>query len=419
MNFSKQLNDLISDHRAFEFVLFRAFLLLVTIGVGTTSCTTYKVKIKSAPPSINEIKYSVAVAEDWNNLFIRNEGWFGGDGIFTLALSGVDSADADAENKTLVLFSDSLIGEINDGKVDSTFQMINNSVALIKGVEPLDTAISFHWSTNENGDASSIFIPNTAASKPGEYFWLGDGFVNQEKGNDTYLFGYRIETTDAEVFPFKEVGNVLIVIPQGSKPPFSNQRQIDTPFYMEGSPEATGSFGAGILVNTGSSGAINPDGFVYIYGVKGIKKEVLVARVRPKDIEKFSSWRFWDGVDWQKEMQNARSIADRASNELSVTPLKDGRYAMVFQKDAIGTEIGLRLSLSPEGPFGPIISVWDAADDLKNGIQLISYNAKAHPHLSGQNELLISYNINSFDFFPAIKQQPHLYRPRFIRVKFE
>jgi len=175
MNFSKRLNDLISDHRAFEFVLFRAFLLLVTIGVGTTSCTTYKVKIKSAPPSINEIKYSVAVAEDWNKLFIRNEGWFGGDGIFTLALSGVDSADADAESKTLVLFSDSLIGEINDGKVDSTFQMINNSVALIKGVEPLDTAISFHWSTNENGDASSIFIPNTAASKPGEYFCLGCG----------------------------------------------------------------------------------------------------------------------------------------------------------------------------------------------------------------------------------------------------
>ena len=419
MNFSKRLNKLISDHRAFEFVLFCAFLLLVTFGVGTTSCTIYKVKIELAPPSITEIKYTVSEAEDWNSLFIRNEGWFGGDGIFTLAINGIDSAGADAESKTLVLFSDSLIGEINDGKVDSTFQMINNAVALINGVKPLDTAISFHWSTNENGDASSIFIPNTAASKPGEYFWLGDGFVNQEKGNDTYLFGYRIQTTDAEVFPFKEVGNVLIIIPKGSKPPFSNHRQIDTPFFMHGSPEATGSFGAGVLVNTQCSGAVDPDGFVYIYGVKGIKKEVLVARVRPKDIEKFSSWRFWDGINWQKEMQNARPIADRASNELSVTPLKDGRYVMVFQKDAIGTEIGLRLSLSPEGPFGPIITIWDAADDLKNGIQLISYNAKAHPHLSGQNELLISYNINSFDFLSAIKQQPHLYRPRFIRLKFE
>lgn len=417
MNFSKQIFNLVFDFRKFEFS--GIFLLLMAFSLLMTACAVYKVKIKLAPPSISEIKYSVSEAADWNDLFIRNNGWFGGDGIFTLPLDGLDSVNTAAESQTLVLFSDSLIGEIKDKKVDSTFQMINNSVAMIKGAAPLDTAVSFHWAEDENGMPRSIFIPNTVASKPGEYFWLGDGFVNDEKRNDIYLFGYRIQTTDAEVFPFKEVGNVLIVIPEGSKPPFSDHRQIDTPFYMEGSPEATGSFGAGVLVNTHSSGAVNPDDFVYIYGVKGVKKEVLVARVRPKDIEKFASWRFWDGVDWQKEMLKASPIADRASNELSVTPLKDGRYAMVFQKDAIGTEVGLRLGLSPVGPFGPIISVWDAADDLKDGIQLISYNAKAHPHLSRQNELLISYNINSFDFFPAIKKQPHLYRPRFIRLKFE
>jgi len=417
MIFSKRIDNLVTGLSTLE--LFRSFLPLTAFSLLLTGCTVFKVKIKSTPPSITEIKYTVSEAEDWNKLFIRNNGWFGGDGIFTLPLDGVDTVNTDADSQTLVLFSDSLIGEIKDGEVDSTFQMINNSVAMIKGAAPLDSKVSFHWAKDENDKPKSIFIPNTIASKPGEYFWLGDGFVNYEKGNDIYLFGYRIQTTAAEVFPFKEVGNVLIVIPQGSRTPFSDHRQIDTPFYMQGSPESTGSFGAGVLVNTQNSGAANPDGFVYIYGVKGVKKEVLVARVRPKDIEKFSSWRFWDGVDWQREMLKASPIADRASNELSVTPLKDGRYAMIFQKDAIGTEVGLRLGLSPVGPFGPIIAVWDAVDDLEDGIQLISYNAKAHPHLSGENELLISYNINSFDFFPAIKNQPHLYRPRFIRLKFE
>jgi hypothetical protein len=142
-----------------------------------------------------------------------------------------------------------------------------------------------------------------------------------------------------------------------------------------------------------------------------------VARIKPKDIEEFHLWEFWDGNAWQPDMEKAASIADRASNELSVTPLSDGRYAMVFQTDGIGSTVGLRLSLSPEGPYGPIIPLWDASPDFKEGKHLFSYNAKAHPHLSESGELLISYNINSFDFFSDVAIEPDFYRPRFIRVK--
>ena len=45
--------------------------------------------------------------------------------------------------------------------------------------------------------------------------------------------------------------------------------------------------------------------------------------------------------------------------------------------------------------------------------------AKAHPALSQPGELLISYNINSFDFSKDIKKFPHLYRPRFIKLKYK
>ncbi|WP_235941098.1 DUF4185 domain-containing protein [Cyclobacterium roseum] len=329
----------------------------------------------------------------------------------------MESAIADTSGKTLVLFSDSLIGEITDGKLDSPFVMINNSVAWLEGAEPTESNISFHWALDEQNLPQSLFIPNTPNSNPGEYFWLGDGFVNQARNNDIYLFGYRITTTGTDAFNFKEVGNTLIVLPSGSKPPFKDQRQIDTPFYMEGKPESTGSFGAGILVNTKDAGALRPDGYVYIYGVKGNKKEVMVARVKPNDIEKFNLWTFWDGTDWQSEMKQAASIADRGSNELSVTSLDDGRYAMVFQTDGIASTVGLRLALSPQGPFGPIIAVWDASADLNEGKHLFSYNAKAHPSLSMPGELLISYNINSFEFFADVEISPNFYRPRFIRVK--
>ncbi|WP_235954908.1 DUF4185 domain-containing protein [Cyclobacterium salsum] len=367
--------------------------------------------------SITELQFTVSEADNWTNLFKRTSGWFGGDGIFTIPLDGVESTAADTTGNTLVLFSDSLIGEITDGKLDSPFVMINNSVACMRGAEPIASNISFHWALDEQNAPLSLFIPNTPNSKPGEYFWLGDGFVNQARNNDIYLFGYRITTTGAETFNFKEVGNTLIVLPSGGKPPFERQRQLDTPFYMDGKPESTGSFGAGVLVNTKESGALRPDGYVYVYGVKGVKKEVMVARVKPRDIEKFNRWKFWDGTRWQGEMMLAASIADRASNELSVTLLEDGRYAMVFQTDGIASTVGLRLSQSPEGPFGPIITVWDASTDLKDGKHLISYNAKAHPSLSLPGELLISYNINSFDFFEDVEISPNFYRPRFIRIK--
>lgn len=398
-------------------VLKNPILMIGMLALSCASKTDNSVIQKNT--SITELKFTVEEATEWTNLFKRTSGWFGGDGIFTIPLSGVDSAGAEADGTTMVLFSDSLIGEITDGKLDTPLVMINNSVALISGLVPKESNISFHWAAYETNTPKSLFVPNTPNSRAGEYYWLGDGFVNQEKENDIYLFGYRITTTDAEVFNFKEVGNTLIVLPAGSSPPFDDQRQLDTPFYMDSTPENTGSFGAGILVNTNAAGALNPDGFIYIYGVKGTKKEVMVARITPRDIEQFHLWEFWDGNSWQTDMMKAAPIADRASNELSVTPLKDGRYAMVFQTDAIVTNVGLRLSLSPEGPFGPIIPLWDASPDLKDGKHLFSYNAKAHANLSKPGELLISYNINSFDFFADVEMQPNFYRPRFIRVKIE
>lgn len=394
------------------------YLLLITMLFYSCASKTENYAIQKNT-SITELKFTVEEASEWTDLFKRTSGWFGGDGIFSIPLSGVDSAGSEAEGTTMILFSDSLIGEITDGKLDTPLVMINNSIALISGVEPKEPNLSFHWALDEKDTPKSLFVPNTPNSNSGEYYWLGDGFVNQEKGNDIYLFGYRITTTDAKVFNFKEVGNTLIVLPAGSSPPFDDQRQLDTPFYMDETPENTGSFGAGILVNTAAAGALNPDGFIYIYGVKGTKKEVMVARITPRDIEEFHLWEFWDGNVWQSDMLKAAAISDRASNELSVTPLRDGRYAMVFQTDGIGSTVGCRLSLSPNGPFGPIIPIWDASRDIKEGKQLFSYNAKVHTNFSTPGELLISYNINSFDFFADVEIRPDFYRPRFIRVKIE
>jgi len=385
------------------------------------SCSTNKPIATNATATVNtdlsNFKFTVEEAPDWTNLFYRTSGWFGADGIFAIPQNGVDKPSEDEE--TILLFSDTMIGEIEDDKPKPGYVMIHNSVATLKGSEPKKENIQFHGDKKSNGEAESIFIPKTSNTQPGEYYWLGDGFVNSALNDNTYIFGYRIrDIKAANTFGFEQTGATLIVIPKGSKPPFKNQRQIDFPFFALGKDLSNAvAFGSGIFVNTKKAGITNPDGYVYVYGLRGKEKNVVVARVLPGDFEKFNQWKFWDGSNWVADVSKIANITNHASNELSVSPLPDGRYAMFFQVDGVSSTVGMRLGRSPVGPFGSIINVFDAKGAL-TAKSFFTYNAKAHPSLSKPGELLVSYNVNSYDFFNDIKVYPNLYRPRFIRVKF-
>ena len=200
--------------------------------------------------------------------------------------------------------------------------------------------------------------------------------------------------------------------------PFDNYTQMDTPFYFLNEDKDIGSFGAGIYVNTKKAGAPKPDGYIYIYGVHGMAKKLVVARVKPADFEKLGEWRFWNGKGWDTAMNKAAAITDRVSNELSVSPLPDGRYALVFQEGGMSTTIAMRIGASPVGPFGPVVKLWDCSKDAEEK-SYVMYNAKAHPSLSAPGELLISYNVNSVEFLQDLAKHPHLYRPRFIKLKLQ
>ena len=298
--------------------------------------------------------------------------------------------------------------------------MINNSVALLSTNTFDSSSIRFYWNTSNAGVPAAVFEPQSPNTVKGEYYWLGDGFVNAAMNNDIYIFGYRIINIPGKaVFGFKQTANTLIRIPAGERPPFKQMTQVDIPLFAGQDLDSLGSFGSALLVNTKQAGAIKPDGFLYVYGVRGKKKEVIVARVKPAHIEQFEKWRYWNGKTWTEDIAALQPIADRSSNEMSVTALDDGRYIMIFQKDAIGTNIGLRVGSSPVGPFGPIVDVYDVKHELKDSPNLIPYNAKAHPVLSAPGELMISYSINSFNFNTDIRKFPHLYRPRFVRLTYK
>jgi hypothetical protein len=367
---------------------------------------------------LTHIKFTVAEAPEWSTLLKRDSGWFGGDGIYTIPLNGIRGGQAKSSDKVLFIFSDSMIGEIRDNTMAPGYKMIHNTVAILNGNEPKPANMHFYWDKDSDGNPEPIFRPKTSQTQKDDYYWLGDGFVNHELGNAIYIFGYRVHNVSTGAFGFREVGNTLIKISAGSQPPFTGQKQMDTPFYLTDQANDIGSFGAGIYANTKAAGAVNPDGYIYVYGVRGLAKNLMVARVLPIEFEHFDKWAFWDGKGWVNDINKVADVTKDVSNELSLTALPDGRYALVFQVDAMSTAVGMRIGATPYGPFGPIIKLWDCKPDLEKNTFVV-YNAKAHPSLSGPGELLISYNINSTDFINDLKVFPNLYRPRFIRVKFQ
>src|SRR5262249_38597392 len=86
--------------------------------------------------STQPLKYSVVAAPEWTDLFKRIHGWFGADGIFSIPLSGVDKNNNAGNDTTLLVFSDTFIGEVKEGKPVPGYTMVNNSVAYLKGGDP-------------------------------------------------------------------------------------------------------------------------------------------------------------------------------------------------------------------------------------------------------------------------------------------
>lgn len=362
------------------------------------------------------ISFSVRDADEWTRMFYRKGDWFGADGVFSFSMDGKEHIGAGQDGKTLLTFSDTMTGNI-EGDTVYNFKMVNNSVAFIEGIYPSEEHMEILLNRDKEGRPTNFFSPETPNSNPEEYYWMGDGFINKEDGNSLNIFGYRVVDHSEASWDFEQVGVTLIIIPGGEiEPPFETQKQIDAPLYIDNPDIGKGTLGSGVYVNTAWAGAPNPDGYVYVYGLVDPNKQLVVGRVKPAVFKDFDKWRFWDGSSWSRDINEIKPVTDRVSNELSLTPLRDGRYLLTFQLDGIGEYTAIRIADSPVGPFGPVQKI-RKVPELSESPGIIPYNAKVHPVLSTEDELLISYNTITLDYFNDILSYPHSYRPRFFWLK--
>ncbi len=393
------------------------FVGLLLVGIAT-GCDTADPQPNGSdlpgddpPDDPQPLELAAVAAPEWTALFDRSSGWTGADGIFSVAADGVDAPGTASGTTTTFLFSDTAIGEVRpDGSRQST-RLINNTLAQLSGGAPDPSRIAFFWRI-EGNEPRAIVEPETPEAESDEWYWNQDGVVI---GGTLYSFFLRLGP-GAGGFPFEVVGVNLVSFPVGEGLP-SDVQQRDTPLFRPDQPgRGNIQFGAGLMANTAEAQAPHPDGYLYVYGVQNeLSKKLLVARVRPAQIADFGAWRFWDGTSWSPSLDAAAPVTDRISNELSVSPLTDGRYLLVFQLDAISPWVAVRVGESPVGPWGEAQQLY-RCPEADTDPDTFCYNAKGHPHLSQPGELLISYNVNTFDFFGDFFRDADIYRPRFIRL---
>jgi hypothetical protein len=203
-------------------------------------------------------------APEWANMLKHDSGWIGADGIYAIPMNGVEAPGKANETNTLFWFSDCIVGNIKADTLQEGWEMMHNSVAYMKGDSVHPGNIEYHWRKDSAGRALSMFEPHTPKTQRGDYYWLGDGFFNHATDSTIYIFAYRIKNVPGGIYPFDDVGLSLIAIPKNSAPPYTDQRQLDTPFFLKNSKgKGKVVFGISVMANTVEAGA-PPTGRLYL-----------------------------------------------------------------------------------------------------------------------------------------------------------
>jgi hypothetical protein len=379
-----------------------SLFLFVTFFVGSGA-------LSPAPAQVVTADQSGSNAERLTRMFDRSEIWLGADGIYSIPLDGNDHwGSANKESGTLFVFSDTMVGTADP--VTKRFRdanMVNHSAAILTNYEPTpmtdrENVLRFFYGRNADMSRTNLL---------GARYWLQDGIVLDGK---LYLTAF---TTDQRWKPTR-VDLVSIPVLSSEAVDWKNVTITERfPLFAE-NEQFQLLFGIGILDHSAM------DGYIYVYGyrdtLRGGRKHLVAALVKSESFADAAQWRFWDGKNWAAEItvafRDEATLAERISTELSVTPIGDNRYLLVFMQDVMSDRVAYKVGSSPIGPFGETVVFYQAPEPTEMGSPIYAYNAKAHPHLSAPGLLLISYNVNRLRSLPHTTDD---YRPRFIELRIE
>ncbi|MCP4312767.1 MAG: DUF5005 domain-containing protein [Bacteroidetes bacterium] len=320
----------------------------------------------------------------FSSLFIRSCcGFTGGDGTYSVLLP---------DGRTVWIFGDTFLGSVNPDltRERQTPIFIRNSFVVQDG----DSLTTLHQ-VRPPYDASMIIPPavekDEALSEGDIWFWPGDGlieegklkvFLSQFEQADTGMWGFHWQSTWLATFTLPEIEQESVI-----EIPYCQVMQVH--------------YGHAILEE--------PD-YTYVYGAHGGRPHA--ARYPSGDVSE--AWEFFNGEEWTGDPAQSRPMGNmHASEQFTVLKIRD-KYAYITQMDSFSTEICSFISETPYGPWNNQSLLYTTPIPGAD-TNLITYNAIAHPQFMNEEQILVSYNMNSFlleDHF----LNAGIYRPRFVWV---
>lgn len=359
------------------------FFTISIIGLLLTSC--------SNTPRIQESRATdtVYVDQNFTNFFARNCcGVTGADGFYSVPL---------LDDRVVWIFGDSFLGTVNpDGSREKrTPVFIRNAMAVQDG----DSLRSLY--NVIDGWESSLVIPPDATkgiefSEDSLWYWPGDGLVENGKLKVFMTAFYQADTGN---WGFRWTGANLATF---SLPDLKLEKidHFDYPGEVE--------------IHWGHAVCDDDSDYTYIYGAGD--KFPYVARAPKGNI--LAKWEFYTGEHWVTDSKLAKPMTDfKGSEQFSVIKLKD-KYVLLTQSgDFLASSIFSATSDLPYTGWNNKKELWKL-QPLNPANDLFAYNPVAHPHATKNNELLVSYCINSFSL-DDLFEDASKYRPVFIRIPIE
>lgn len=264
--------------------------------------------------------------------------------------------------------------------------------------------------------SNTVFYETNAQA----WLWLQDGVVIDDK---LYFFPMTIisDTDQPEGLQFAIKGVVMLEIPiKDGKIIHQEAKQKLAPFLFE-HENYLYLFGGAIMANTKQAGALNPDGYIYVYGYRQHLgyRETILARVKAENMTTFDDYEFYDGKGFTKDILKSAPLFAHVSCEFSVSEIREGRnkgkYISVFTYDTDTIYLAYSIGETPWGPFSKPQKFYRTPEVDYYKSTTYTYNAKAHPHLSESKSILVSYNTNTYNFDHNMSNAT-IYHPRFVNL---
>ena len=335
--------------------------------------------------------------------FPDQDGWYGGDGAYSIALDG---------RRSLWLFGDTFVSEEKGRKDRIGMEVIPGTTLAVSTCKGEQFSIRYYLK-KANGKFASSFGGD-------QWLWPQDPFIADRILYIPFLV-IRALPGPPRPFHFEIAGHRIARIKD-----YSAEDPHDWPVdYLDW----TGAIAPGIEALAAASVVHNR--FVYFYPLYRSGKDGvpihgnLPARLPVNRLENPAGhFEYWTSDGWQKEVtpKNARMIFSPGLSELSVRYLaEDGEWLAVYlSPENKGDRLLFATSRQPEGPWSPPAVLIPSIDEVdpKSPLyhpQTFCYAGKEHRQFARGRELVATYVCNSMedidDQDSFLRKNLFLYRP--------